>query len=327
MEGRRLDYPARSQRPGSDPAPAGRWRDARPGSGREDRPAPQDEGRPAGRAQGARPKPYPGRPATGAARRPAQGPAGGFTTNEIPDTGGWWPDWSAADLCVIVAGGPSCKAIDWHAARDAAGRPGGGQTRWLAVNNAFRLIPWADALYGADGSFWRSVDGAKGFGGLKVTQDQRAAAVKAWGLRKVYAGSGASQSMAMLFGERGHIGSGKNSGFQALNLAAQFGARRIALCGFDFNLSRGTHWHGRHASPMTNPTEYAVAGWRMALDAQAGVFAERGIRVVVATKDSRLTAYPRVPLMELVGHGLPESPPLLGRPAPTNPDADQPAGN
>lgn len=132
---------------------------------------------------------------------------------------------------------------------------------------------------------------------MKVTQDWRAAKVPEWKLRKVYCNI---QNNALLFGRSGEIGWGKNSGFQALNLAIQFGARRIALCGFDFHARRGTHHHGRHAPPLNNPNEAAFDAWLRHLEAQAGVLKERGVDVFVATPDSRLQSYPRRPLMELL---------------------------
>jgi hypothetical protein len=103
-----------------------------------------------------------------------------------------------------------------------------------------------------------------------------------------------------MFFHKAEIGWVRNSGFQALNLALQFGAKRIALCGYDFTMHRGTHWHGRHPAGLNNPTERALEGWRVALEAQRPILQERGVEVFVATPDSRLAGYPRRPLMELL---------------------------
>ena len=43
------------------------------------------------------------------------------------------------------------------------------------------------------------------------------------------------------------IGGGGNSGFQALNLALQWGARKIILVGFDLTDENGLHWYGRNS--------------------------------------------------------------------------------
>lgn len=84
---------------------------------------------------------------------------------------------------------------------------------------------------------------------------------------------------------------GGNSGFQALNLGVQFGARRIVLVGFDMRLDRGTHWHGKHPVGLGNPTEYMMPNWRKAMDRSAPRLAQLGIKVVNASPVSLLSAF------------------------------------
>lgn len=95
----------------------------------------------------------------------------------------------------------------------------------------------------------------------------------------------------MAFDRFGVLGAGGNSGFQAVNLAAQTGAGRIALVGFDMHLSAGIHWHGRHPPGMNNPTRQVVDGWRRGLDAAATKLAALGIDVVNCSPHSALQAY------------------------------------
>lgn len=102
----------------------------------------------------------------------------------------------------------------------------------------------------------------------------------------------------MLFDHWGEIGWGSNGGFQAVNLAVQFGAGLIILVGFDMSLERGIHFHGRHPAGLNNPTQSSVERWRIELDAQAPLLAKMGIDVVIGSPHSRLTAYRRAPLME-----------------------------
>ncbi len=89
----------------------------------------------------------------------------------------------------------------------------------------------------------------------------------------------------------GFIGDGRNSGFQAINLAVQFGAARIVLTGFDMWLDRGIHWHGPHGRALNNPGAAQLAKWRRIVDAAAGDLAALGIDVINATPGSALTAY------------------------------------
>ena len=104
----------------------------------------------------------------------------------------------------------------------------------------------------------------------------------------------------MLFGEPGVIGDGGNSGFQAINLAAQMGASQIVLVGFDMRIDAGLHWHGRHLHGLNNPREANVLRWRRRLDDAAGSLAERGIDVVNASQVSMLKGYRMADLGEVL---------------------------
>ena len=96
----------------------------------------------------------------------------------------------------------------------------------------------------------------------------------------------------------GVIGDGGNSGFQALNIAVQFGARKIILVGFDMRLDAGVHWHGKHPRGLNNPGDHNLVRWRKALNGAAPRLAELGVAVVNASPISALTAYPFQPLLE-----------------------------
>lgn len=98
----------------------------------------------------------------------------------------------------------------------------------------------------------------------------------------------------MLFDEPGVIGSGGNSGFQALNIAAQFGATRILLIGFDMHAASNVHWYGRNVGKnMRNPRDHDYVGWREALNKQSVVLRKMGIDVVNASPDSALVCFER----------------------------------
>jgi len=44
----------------------------------------------------------------------------------------------------------------------------------------------------------------------------------------------------------------KNSGADAILLAASLGATKIYLIGYDCSVKNGSHWHGDHPKPMGN---------------------------------------------------------------------------
>lgn len=83
----------------------------------------------------------------------------------------------------------------------------------------------------------------------------------------------------ILVGQRGVIGSGGNSGFQAINIAVQFGATRIGLVGFDIG---GGHWHGPHRKGLKNPTEAEMRRWRTSLDRAISDLSAMGVVVIHA---------------------------------------------
>ena len=102
-----------------------------------------------------------------------------------------------------------------------------------------------------------------------------------------------------LMGENGLIGWGGNSGFQAINMAMQFGCARIVLVGFDMTLSNGFHWHADHEGELKNPTPGNVGRWRRAVDAIAPVADAYDIEVINCSEVSALTSYPKMAFDEV----------------------------
>lgn len=183
-----------------------------------------------------------------------------------------YPDWRGC-TAVIVASGPSAKEVPLEFAR--------GKAKFIAINESYRLAPWSDVLYACDGAWWRLHKGLPDFTGLRLTEDQRAS--DEFGIRRVKVARGCDR---FLYGEA--VGDGGNSGFQALNLAIQFGASRVLLVGYDMSLSNGEHWHGRHAANLNNPREHNISRWLGARwDAPSRV------EIVNCSQSSSLTAYPK----------------------------------
>lgn len=148
-------------------------------------------------------------------------------------------------------------------------------------------------LYACDLAWWRRYDGATEFPGLKLGADP-AVEQMPWGVRSIRVKQTVNR---ILTGRPGIIGWGGNSGFHALNLAVQFGARRIVLVGYDMQVDAGVHWHGVHEG-MNNPSQISTARWRRIIDAAAPDLALLGIEVVNTSAISALTAYPKSPLTE-----------------------------
>jgi hypothetical protein len=83
---------------------------------------------------------------------------------------------------------------------------------------------------------------------------------------------------------------GGNSGYQAINLAYLWGAKRIILLGFDCKPVDGKdHWFGQHEKGLTQVQPYQL--WlnnftQLAKDLQA-----RGVEVINASPDTALQCF------------------------------------
>lgn len=203
----------------------------------------------------------------------------------------WFPDWSA-HTCVVVASGPSANTVNLATAR--------GKAKFIAVNNSWRLCPWADVLYACDFSWWDANAGVTEFLGMRVSQDPKVnrkwPAIRYINCIRSYEDKGPSD-------RRGSIGWGGNGGFQAVNLAVQFGCKRIVLVGFDMRIDRGLHWHGKHGKyksglgemrALKNPHAQQVERWRKAMDACKPWLDARGIKVINCSLVSALRNYPKM---------------------------------
>lgn len=197
----------------------------------------------------------------------------------------WYPDWSG-ETCVLVASGPSASTIDLEPAR--------GITRFIAINNSWKLAPWADVLYACDVGWWRTHKGTwPEFKGMRVTQDELAR--QEFGIHRVIC---ERHHENLVLDRLGQVGWGGNSGFHCINLALQWGVKKIILVGYDMHLRGGMHWHGNHEPGLNNPTDANVARWRKTIDANAQTIKNLGVSVFNVSPVSALVSYPKTTLVE-----------------------------
>lgn len=204
----------------------------------------------------------------------------------------WFPDWSH-EVAAVIASGPSANKTDVAKLK--------GFAKVIVVNRSVELAPWADVWYATDFMFWAQY-GRRPFGGIKVGVERKVP--HDMDIRKVRVPSPhteADKRPWMLMEPRGVIGTGGNSGFQALNLCAQFGAKRILLVGFDMTLEHGSHWHGDHIDGFRNPEAELMAKWRRTLDAQANTLSEYGIDVINTSPLSALRNFRKATIEEVMG--------------------------
>jgi len=194
------------------------------------------------------------------------------------------PEW---ETCVVAASGPSLTAEAAEAVA-ASGLP------VLAVNDAYKRLPSAAALYACDDMWWIERAGAADFAGERWSSTGRPGRFRhndksrvqtRYGVRLIFGEDGAAFSTDP---ETIHYGS--NSGFQAVNLALHFGARHILLIGFDM---QGTHFFGEHKPPLRNTGSYV--SFIRAFDVAAKKLSP-DIEIVNMSPVSKLNCFPKVPL-------------------------------
>lgn len=171
-------------------------------------------------------------------------------TWEVPRA---WPGETVA----VLASGPSMSKALCDQLR--------GRCRTIAVSNVGidsvdsttgQIIaapaPWADVLFASDAKWWREYRArAMAFAGLKITSQN---------------GLNWDELHCLAFSPRApfderptHIVSGGNSGYQAVHIAAHFGATRILLFGFDMREAAPPgggqprrHYFGNHPPPCNS---------------------------------------------------------------------------
>lgn len=153
--------------------------------------------------------------------------------------------------CIVAATGPS---LTEAVAAQCRGH------RVIAVNDAYRRLPFADVLYAGDADWWEVHQGCPGFAGERWTAhgpgNDKTAIADPYGLRVV---AGPRQVDAPGFSlDPARIHYGNSSGFQAINLAILFGATAIRLVGFDMRVPAGQprHFFGDHPAPLGNVSNY-----------------------------------------------------------------------
>ncbi len=184
------------------------------------------------------------------------------------------------DIIYIVGGGPSLKGYDWNL---LVGK------RIIAINRAFQVLPNAEYVYFSDVRFfdWYK-ESLLQHKGLKITGGKidHPAVVK-------YKFTGISG----LDTRPGHLKSGNNSLYAAMNLAYHLGVNTIVLLGLDmcFSATRETHWHSGYITvnmvrqfPKMKPFFVTIAG----------PLEDRRISVLNANMDSEITCFEKIPLGE-----------------------------
>lgn len=188
----------------------------------------------------------------------------------------------ATDKWVVCASGPSIAKVDLSTIPP--------DWRIMVINNTWQLAPHADVLYAGDEQWWDRYHDECTFAGERWTRSL-SAAIK-YGIRHIRSREGEGLCLSPRT-----VHTGGNSGYQALNLAYHFGARRIIMLGYDMHRRDGGHWHGDHTHKdgtlMLSAPNGHINAWRRNFRWLAKDFALEGVRVVNCTEGSALECFQR----------------------------------
>lgn len=156
------------------------------------------------------------------------------------------------------------------------------------MKDTWHWLPTADVMYACDPHWWEHWYDkiiAAGYGAELWTQDESAA--KRWKLQRV-----PGISAKGLGKDKIHFGG--NSGYQAINLAYLFGARKIVLLGFDMQLTNGKqHFFGQHPyhQGAQGPNSSLFKNWLNNFNDLSRDLHAEGVKVVNASRTSALTCF------------------------------------
>jgi len=213
------------------------------------------------------------------------------------------PNW-AGETVVLIGGGPS---LTREQVRVVSLAHAERRARCIAINDAYHLAPWADVLYAADARWYWWQQHGKSAVGLGLSPE---IVRRNWADYRGEKCSIESSSMAWdesvhflrnLHGNCHGVGlscdnralvTGRNSGFQALNLAVLAGARKIVLLGFDGGKAKDgrSHWFGDH--PEATP-DAVYSYFRQAMSAAENALADLGVEVLNCSPGSMIDSFPK----------------------------------
>lgn len=195
------------------------------------------------------------------------------------------PAWRG-ETAVILGAGPSltreqCEYVS-------------GRARVVAINNAYRMASWADALYFGDLRWLKDFKAGEredfnAFAGVRVTIEEGKKPVDPrYHMLRNIGVEGLSSDPRGIF-------NGRTSPYAVINWLALAGVARIVLLGCDYRHVNGKdHFEGGGHPITTGDLEWAAFAKTFSTLEQP--LKAHGIEVVNATPGSRIDAFPRVPL-------------------------------
>jgi hypothetical protein len=213
------------------------------------------------------------------------------------------PNWSVPRLwpgetVALLGTGPSLSQREVDYLR--------GKCRVIAINSAWVMAPWADVLYACDfrwwEQYWQSVRDSFNPQGLCIRlgrnerhpEEEVPEIIGGVNLKALkHCGTEGIET------DPSGLRTGRNSGYQALNLAIHFGAVRILLLAYDLKQIAGkTHFFGDYPKLSNNPALYPILIGHF--EDAAPEIAALGVEVINCTEGSALKAFPVKQLRDVI---------------------------
>jgi len=190
---------------------------------------------------------------------------------------------------LVLGSGPSLTRADVEYARarvDAV----------IAVNDTYKFVPDATALYAADAHWWQWHHGAAAHRSATGVEYPAFTGQFKYCLKHV----GPDVQVLKKGPETGlstdpsTVALGRNSVYQATNVGIHFGGTRILLLGVDMKNDKGAHFFGRH--PNNTEAPYAICLQRFATMIEP--LKALGVEVINCTRSTALKCFPCMSLEE-----------------------------
>jgi hypothetical protein len=216
-------------------------------------------------------------------------------------------EWQG-ETVVLIGGGPSLTQDQVGMVRVSHKAT---EVRCIAVNDAYLWAPFADVCYFADMHWfkWQTDGVAKpllgltadqvrerfaSFAGQKCSIDNNGVFVKDPAVHVLRQAKGGCYGLSL---DPCRVVTGRNSGYQALNMAVLSGAKTVILIGYDAQVPKNgpSHFFGEH--PTTAPAA-VVSEYRTSFRMGADAIKAAGVRVINASPGSAVDAFEKADLAE-----------------------------
>ena len=195
----------------------------------------------------------------------------------MPNANNYWkvPRQFEGQTVICIGGGPSLTKAD---ARYAVNK-----CPIIAINDAFRLVPECDALYVCDLKWWDWYYEETEF--LKCPRITTCVKAKEK-YPLLHLLDGKHEPGLSTVPDTLHYGA--NGGYQAINLAVLYGAKKIVLLGYDMRTIKGlSHWFGNHPDRAVSHYKRWIPGFKTMLPQLQSM----GVEIVNCSPGSALDAF------------------------------------